>query len=225
MLIPYENMDYLTGHIRPTDFKTQFHEVIEKRRGGMCIDMNPLFGELLTALGYRVRCCAAAICSRNEAELNFHVILLVEDCEGGRWWCDIANPFTRFFEPVPLKTEADLSVFESAFSVEKNAEGKYLLREKKKGVWTDQLRILAEDVTVEDRNDSKFSAVTEYADNAICHKEVFSLVTPQGRRSLTGSAYRESRPDGLYKYECPPELMPWAYAQFGLQKDREDTEE
>ena len=64
LIIPYENTDYLTGHILSTDFETQFREVICRKRGGMCIDMNPLFGELLTAIGYRVRCFSTAICSK-----------------------------------------------------------------------------------------------------------------------------------------------------------------
>ena len=217
MIIPYENTDYLTGHFLSTDFETQFHEVIVRKRGGMCIDMNPLFGELLTAIGYRVRCFSTVICGRPAEDLNYHAILLVEDCEGQTWWCDIANPFTRFFEPLRLADGMELSASESSFRFKMNPEQEILLQERKAGTWTDFLQTRDADITVEDRNDSKFTAMMKYSENALCHKEVFSIVTPQGRRTLTGKLYRESFGSDLYQYECPDELMPWAYAQFGLR--------
>lgn len=217
MIIPYENTDYLTGHILSTDFETQFHEVNVRKRGGMCIDMNPLFGELLTVIGYRVRCFSTVICHRAANDLNYHVILLVEDCKGQTWWCDIANPFTRFFEPLPLTEGVELTASGSSFRFEMNPTGEILLQERKAGTWGDFLQTRDADITVEDRNDSKFTAMMKYPENAVCHKEVFSIVTPQGRRTLTGQLYRESFGSDLYQYECPDELMTWAYAQFGLR--------
>ena len=218
LMIPYENTDYLTGDIKLTDFETQFHEVLVKKRGGMCIDMNPLFGQLLSALGYRVRCFSTAICTRSEDELNFHVILQVEDCGGMVWWCDIANPFTRFYEPLPLTPGKELSASGSLFRFEEKPSGKLLLQEKKAGTWSGLLQIKDPDITEADRNESKLTAITEYPSNPICFKEIFSVVTPEGRRTLTGNLYRESTGDNTYQYSCPDELMPWAYAQFGLKK-------
>lgn len=216
LTIPYENTDYLTGIIKATDFETQFHEVIVQKRGGMCIDMNPLFGELLSAIGYKVRCFSTRICQRQADDLNYHVILNVEDCAGRIWWCDVANPFTRFCEPIPLITGEEYSASGSLFRFERSPSGKYLLMEKKADEWQNLLSVKDADVTAEDRNESKFSAPVKYPANAVCLKEVFSIVTPEGRRSLTGNLYRESFADKFYQYACSEELMPWAYAQFGL---------
>lgn len=221
LTIPYENTDYLTGKIKKTDFEIQFHEVILQKRGGMCIDMNPLFGELLSAIGYKVRCFSTRICQRRAADLNYHVILVVEDLAGKNWWCDVANPFTRFCEPVPFMTGEEFSASGSMFRFKKDPLGKYLLMEKKADEWCDFLVIRDSDITAEDRNESKFSAPAKYPENAVCVKEVFSLVTPEGRRTLTGNLYRESFAEKLYQYECPGELAPWAYAQFGLVYEEE----
>lgn len=220
LIIPYENTDYLTGHILPTDFETQFREVIIRKRGGMCIDMNPLFGKLLTAIGYRVRCFSTVICCNPANDMNFHVVLLVEDCDGQTWWCDIANPFTRFYEPLPLAEKVELTVSGSRFRFEMDSDGGILLQEKKSETWEDFLQTRDADITLEDRNESKFTAMTEYPENALFRKEIFSIVTPQGRRSLTGKLYRESSGNDLYQYECPDELMGWAYAQFGLRNKK-----
>lgn len=218
LMIPYENTDYLTGDIKLTDFETQFHEVVVGKRGGMCIDMNPLFGRLLSALGYRVHCFATTICTRPEDDLNFHAILQVEDCSGTVWWCDIANPFTRFYEPLPLTSGKELSASGSLFRFEERPLGKLLLQEKKAGTWSDLLQIKDQDITEEDRNESKLGAIKEYPSNPICFMEIFSVVTPEGRRTLIGNQYRESAKDNIYRYKCSDELMPWAYAQFGLKK-------
>ena len=219
LTVPYENTDYLTGRIRSTGFAEQFREVILGGRGGMCIDMNPLFGELLAALGYGVSLYATRICIRKPEDLNFHVISIVEDGDGRRWWCDVANPFTRFFEPLPLVMDEELCASGSCFRFGQDAEGKLVLSEKLAGTWREILAVIDADAGEAGRNASKFSAPRDYPDNAVCLKEVFSLVTPEGRRTLVGNIYRESVPGGVFRLECPPSLMPWAYAQFGLRKE------
>ena len=219
MMIPYENTDYLSGNIKTTDFETQFSEVIIKERGGMCIDMNPLFGQLLSLLGYKVHLFATRISQRKENDLNFHVILNVEDHDGGVWWCDVANPFTRYFEPLLIETGVEQSASGSIFRFEKDSSGNLMLFEKKKEEWIELFRVIATDASTEDRNRSKFEDFEKYPENAVFCKEVFSIVTPTGRRTLTGNIYRESVNHMLYQFECTDELMPWAYSQFGLKKD------
>ena len=225
LTIPYENTDYLTGRIRSTAFETQFSEIILGGRGGMCIDMNPLFGELLTAIGYRVRYFSTRICSRKTEDINFHVISNVEDCDGQIWWCDVANPFTRFFEPLPLLLGEDLPASGSLFRFEEDSCGKITLFEKSSDDWRGLLAVRDSDITAEDRDRSKYQDVLNYPDNAIFSKEVFSILTPEGRRTLTGNLYRESYPGGVYRIECPAWQMPWAYAQFGLRKKTATPEE
>ena len=219
LTVPYENTDYLTGRIRSTGFASQFREVILGGRGGMCIDMNPLFGELLTALGYGVSLYATRICIRKPEDLHFHIISIVEDGDGRRWWCDVANPFTRFYEPLPLIVGEELCASGSCFRFRQDAGGKLVLSEKMAGSWKDILAVIDADAGEAGRDGSKFSALQDYPDNAVCFKEVFSLVTPEGRRTLVGNIYRESVPGGVFRLECPPSLMPWAYAQFGLNKE------
>lgn len=220
LTIPYENTDYLTGRIQSTAFETQFREIILGGRGGMCIDMNPLFGELLTAIGYQVRYFSTRICSRKPEDINFHVISNVEACDGQIWWCDVANPFTRFLEPLPLTLGEELPASGSLFRFEEDSCGEITLFEKSSDDWRGLLAVRDSDITTEDRDRSKYQGVLTYPDNAICYKEVFSILTPEGRRTLTGNLYRESFPGGLYHMECPARQMPWAYAQFGLRKSQ-----
>lgn len=218
MMIPYENTDYLTRHITPCDHESQFREIILKRRGGMCMDNNTLFAELLKAIGYRVTCCSSMICHRDATQLRTHAMLIVEDDMGVCWWCDVANPFFRYSEPIPFAEDKEFSVPGGMLRIEKDMQGKYVLSKKEHGAWSDTFRIEHEGVTTEDLNEIKYSIMTKYPANHLCFQEVFSIVTPEGRRTLNGTIYRESAAERLYQYEVPSEYMPWAYAQFGLSK-------
>lgn len=65
------------------------------RGGGVCFDVTPTFGRLLTALGFRARLVLGAI-----GAPGGHQALLVE-VGGGRFLVDVANG-APFFEPIPL---------------------------------------------------------------------------------------------------------------------------
>lgn len=225
LTVPYENTDYLSGRILSTAFETQFRKVILEGRGGMCIDMNPLFGELLTAIGYHVRYFATSICGRKPEDLNFHIVSVVEDCDGQSWWCDIANPFTRFADPLPIRMNEELPASGSLFRFTEDSAGILTLSEKSADTWRDLLTVREKDITTKDRDRSKYQDVVNYPNNAVFCKEVFSIGTPEGRRTLVGNLYRESFPGGFYQLECPAALMPWAYAQFGLYRKPENKED
>lgn len=219
MMIPYENKDYLTGNIKSADFETQFEEVIIKKRGGVCLDVNPLFGEFLKMLGFEVKYYSTVMCSRPAEDLNFHVILQVGDCDGNLWWCDVANPIMRFIEPLPIKIGEEIDASGIIFRFEMGPGQKLILREKRENDYQDIFRIKDSDITVEDRNESKYGDRERFPQNAVFCKEVFSIGTPQGRRTLLGNMYTESYPGGLYRYECSKEMKPWAYSQFNLLCD------
>lgn len=215
MIIPYENTDYLTGEILSPAPEVQFEEIICKKRGGMCLDVNMLFAEFLRDLGYEVRVGAAKICRKPADSLNWHVVFQATDAEGGNWWCDVANPFAYFAEPVPMGKDP-FREDGQPFCCRVNEDGMPEIEECRDGVWEKQFELLSRDVTVSDTEESKYGEVTRHPEDAVFQKEVFSLGTPFGRRSLTGNLYRESFGKELVKLECPESWMPWAYGQFGL---------
>lgn len=218
MIIPYENTDYLTGNILSSHPEIQFGEIIERRRGGMCLDVNTLFAKFLCELGYQVRMGESKICNKPEGSLNRHFVFEAVDCDGGCWWCDAANPFITFPEPVRK------DVGNARFRYETGPDGKAGIWAKRNNIWEKQSELVEWNISVSDTDESKFRDPERYPEEAVFTKEVFSLVTPYGRKSLTGSLYRESIEDRLIQYECGDEMMRWAYAQFGLDVRKNESE-
>lgn len=215
MNIPYENTDYLTGDIRSADPGIQFHQIVEKQRGGMCLDVNTLFGCFLRELGYKVRMGAARFCKKPDGTLNWHIIFETTDLDGCRWWCDAACPFTTFPEPVRIDTP-EIQVDEKPFRCLTGSDGRPEVYEYRNGIWEKQFELLAWDVTTADMDDSKFHSSADFPEDAVFTKEVFSLVTPFGRKTLTGDIFRESFGSTMVKAECGREMKKWAYDQFLL---------
>lgn len=218
LMIPYDNTDYLMGVIKSPDFDTQFNEVILYNRGGMCLDLNPLFGELLLAVGYKVTVYSSTILTMPEDGLNYHIVLCVEDCNQKKWFCDVANLFMRFAESIPMEPDKEYCVGQERFRFVNDNSGKMILQLFADDKWDSYLRLEVPDISTKDRTKSKFGDPLKYPTNPVFLSEQFSIVTPKGRRSLFDGVYRESYMDKMYKLICNEEQMTWAYTQFGLKR-------
>ena len=77
LYVPYENLDLLRGAITSLEHGALFEKIVEKRRGGLCFELNGLFCWLLCSLDTRSPAmravssilrrpasrCAATVCS------------------------------------------------------------------------------------------------------------------------------------------------------------------
>ncbi|WP_433362726.1 arylamine N-acetyltransferase family protein [Streptosporangium sp. CA-115845] len=59
--VPFENLSIHLGEPISLDSDALFDKIVNRRRGGFCYELNGLFAELLTALGYRVTLLAARV--------------------------------------------------------------------------------------------------------------------------------------------------------------------
>ncbi|GAA2696552.1 arylamine N-acetyltransferase family protein [Nonomuraea recticatena] len=59
--VPFENLSIHLGEPISLESEALFDKIVERRRGGFCYELNGLFAELLTALGYRVTLLAARV--------------------------------------------------------------------------------------------------------------------------------------------------------------------
>ncbi|MEV0587415.1 arylamine N-acetyltransferase [Nonomuraea sp. NPDC050310] len=59
--VPFENLSIHLGEPIVLEPGALYAKVVERRRGGFCYELNGLFAELLTALGYRVTPLAARV--------------------------------------------------------------------------------------------------------------------------------------------------------------------
>src|SRR5271169_327828 len=59
--VPFENLDIPLGNPIVLDLAHLFDKIVVRRRGGFCYELNGLFGELLTAMGFKVQMLAARV--------------------------------------------------------------------------------------------------------------------------------------------------------------------
>lgn len=103
--IPYENLDILAG--RPLSLERQelFEKIIRRNRGGYCFELQGLYGDLLTSLGFKITQYAGRYMNEGGIQMRRHRVLVAE-LEGEKYLCDVG-----VFGEMPraaLKLEAGL---------------------------------------------------------------------------------------------------------------------
>lgn len=59
--VPFENLDIPLGVPILLDIPRIYEKIVVRRRGGFCYELNGLFGELLSAMGFRVQMLSARV--------------------------------------------------------------------------------------------------------------------------------------------------------------------
>jgi len=87
--IPYENLDILNGVPLSVDPYVVYKKVIENQRGGFCFELNGLFSELLSSLGFKVTSYLSRFLFNRseEAPIPTHRVLKVV-CDDGVFIAD-----------------------------------------------------------------------------------------------------------------------------------------
>lgn len=111
LAVPFENLDIHSGVPIELDVEKIFDKVVLQKRGGFCYELNGLYFELLTALGFDVRRISAKVFSGSEGTYSpeyDHLALLVT-IAGEEYLTDVG--FGEFsFAPLKLelnKVQAD----------------------------------------------------------------------------------------------------------------------
>ena len=104
--VPFENLDIHAGRRIHLDRAAFFRKVVGERRGGFCYELNGLFAELLTSLGFAVTLLSARVARRDGGfGPDFDHMTLLVDLER-RWIADVG--FGRCFEePLALGDPAE----------------------------------------------------------------------------------------------------------------------
>ena len=209
--IPYENTQFLTKKIIPCDTDSLFQRIVVERKGGICHDVNGLFGWFLEELGYKV-VSVGTTSFLKKIQSHIHKTLVVTDIDGNEWLTEAA--YASFFNnknPIRFIPGLEQTFGDETFRIEE-IDGKYcLLGPDDKA----SFRMEYWDITPEIGYRIKELTI-KGQDPAGGLRRSFAIGTPEGYRSLVGNSYRELFGTEEYNYKCTSETLPWAYAQFGL---------
>ncbi|MEM9324505.1 MAG: arylamine N-acetyltransferase [Bacteroidota bacterium] len=87
--IPLENFDVFLGRKRPWDLSKLYHKIIREKRGGLGLELNAIFGELLSQLGFRTK-YVALHANKDRPQAITHMALLVH-IAGDTWLVDVGR--------------------------------------------------------------------------------------------------------------------------------------
>lgn len=131
--VPFENLDIPLGTPINLDLDRMYEKIVVRRRGGFCYELNGLFGELLTALGFRVQMLSARV--RHEAggfgpEFD-HMLLKVQLDDA--WLVDVGFG-DSFVDPIVFRSGGADQVDGHRYVVLPARDEWELLREDERGI-------------------------------------------------------------------------------------------
>lgn len=130
--VPFENLDIPLGSPISLDVPQLYDKIVVRRRGGFCYELNGLFCELLTAMGFQVHMVSARVC-RAAGGLGpefDHMLLKVELEEP--WLADVGFG-DSFLHPIAFRAGGADEVNGRRYSVAPVGDEWQLLREDVKG--------------------------------------------------------------------------------------------
>lgn len=210
--IPYENTQFLTKKIIPCETDALFQRIVVEKKGGICHDINGLFGWFLKELGYKV-VYVGTTSFMDKIKTHIHRTLVVTDIDGNEWLAEAAYA-GMFNNKIPFRFLPGLeqTFGDETFRIEK-IDGKYcLLGPTAKA----SFRMEHWDLPLEIGTRIKELTIN-YSDptGSICRS--MAIDTPEGCRTLDGDSYIEYFGNNqAYHYTCTADTLSWAYAQFGL---------
>lgn len=110
--LPFQAIDVFTGDLPLMDDDSIFRKVIEQRRGGICFELNNVFGRLLLTLGFKFHLRAANIrwgrpLDKPVSPLG-HVLLCVDlGDQEGQFFADVGFGGPNPFKALPIEGHAE----------------------------------------------------------------------------------------------------------------------
>lgn len=215
--VPYENLDMMRGIPTSLDENALYEKIVVNQRGGLCFELNGIFGALLRALGYGVTDLAARYL-RGETELPMrrHRVLKVQATDG-LWLCDVGIGEICPREPVALLEGVVQEQLGEKYRLEKDGFLGWVLMDYHKGAWRRFYSFTEEPQLIVDYIAPNFYC-EKHPESPFNKDEMFSLKTAQGRITLDGRIFKEFKGDSVTVKELTDEEMTEAYRKFGLTK-------
>ena len=215
--IPYENYDMMRGIPTTLEAEGLLDKIVNKRRGGICFELNGALALLLRELGYGVTEYASRyLRGEPKPPMRRHRVLKVQALDGC-WLCDVGIGERAQREPIQLVEGLVQKQYGETYRLRKDGFLGWVLEDFHKGVWADFYSFTEEPQLVEDYVALNFYC-EKHPDSHFNKDEMFALKTADGRITLYGHVYKEIHGDQVMVKELSDDEMLWAYAQFGLEK-------
>ncbi len=217
--IPYENIDYLNQDKQEITLERSYSQVVEKKRGGICFDMNSLLSEVLNTLGYEAYPVIADHYRTHMEHTDYrHSALIVRDCEGTKWLADVGDSFSGALMPLLLSENVEQHPGNEAYLLRKREDGSWMLYVQLKNAWIENYAFFERPVSLAEL--SHFKLIAMNPEIPFTQDELFHLRTEDGYLLLRGRNLAVKNAQGKSARTVEEAELPDVYALFGLQYPR-----
>ncbi len=215
--VPFENLAIHYG--QPIDLTTRaiFDKIVSKKRGGFCYELNTLFNDLLTKIGFQTQLLSGRVYSQDKDEYGpefDHLTILVHLADRS-YLTDVG--FGEFsFDPVPFETGKPFELSRGNFQIDLHDNTYYRLSKISKGKPYPQYLFQAKP-----RNLEEFRAMCHYhqtsPDSYFTQQKFISIPTQNGRVTLSGNRLKTKDLEGSVSEETLKDSFEKvARDQFGI---------
>jgi len=204
--IPFENLEIHLGRPMRIDPDALVADLVDRKRGGYCFQMNELFARALLAIGFQVERFAARVWLRNPTPMppRAHQLLRVRTAAGGVYLCDVGFGGSSPWRPLPFEMDRiDEQPLASYRMVERADLGIMLqLRGSEPDIqdWRDMVSFTTEDQWPIDFRYSNH-AISTLPDSLFVMHRIVARTEEHVRQTLFDGTYRETRATGVTERE------------------------
>jgi N-hydroxyarylamine O-acetyltransferase len=117
--IPFENLDIHLNRKIILEPEAIYSKIVVNRRGGFCYEMNGLFYEIITAIGFNaIRISARVYNENNEPGKEFDHMAIIVNIDGEDWLADVGFG-DSFLEPLKFKPDVEQKLFGKIYKIVK----------------------------------------------------------------------------------------------------------
>ena len=188
--VPFENLDIGLGRTIVCDEACFLQKIVGERRGGFCYEINGAFAALLRALGFDVTTLSARVSRADGSEgPEFDHMALLVNLEQP-WLADVGFG-DSFVEPLRMEIGGEQEQFGRSFRILQDGS-RYRYEADLDGAWRPQYSF-----ALQPRDLSEFAGMCHFhqtsPDSHFTQKSICSLATAEGRITLSGDRFIETR--------------------------------
>ncbi len=189
--IPFENLDIHIGRKIILDFESIYEKIVLNNRGGFCYEMNGLFYNVLTSLGFTAKMVSARVYDSTEPGPEFDHMALIVGLGGTEYLADVG--FGDSFRK-PLKFETGLIQNQGSkyYKIENTGENNYILKQSDDGTVYGNMYQFS--TTAKELSD--FEQMCNYHQTSplshFTQKRIITIAKPNGRITISGNRLIET---------------------------------
>ncbi|MGD9563511.1 MAG: arylamine N-acetyltransferase [Pyrinomonadaceae bacterium] len=183
LAVPFENLDIHWNRPIILDVDKFYEKIVVNRRGGFCYELNGLFNELLTALGFQTRLISARVFNGAEHAPEFDHAAIIATIGDDEYLADVGfGDFTT--EPLRFSLGAEQQDRSGFFIIRRFDDDYFEVAKRDGDEWKSEY--IFRDIPRELSEFTEMCDFQQYSPESHFKKgKVCSILTETGRKTLT----------------------------------------